>query len=63
MPPQQDNDFELSDSELDELASDNEDRKPELGPFGGAITKPRHVTTSCKGLHGESSRDNHFGRY
>jgi len=54
MPPKADNNFELSDSELDELASDDEDRKPEAGPYGGAISKPRHVTTSCKSLHGKS---------
>jgi len=53
MPPKADTNFELSDSELDELASDDEDRKPEAGPYGGAISKPRHVTTSCKSLHGK----------
>jgi hypothetical protein len=56
MPPKKDTSFELSDSELDELASDDEseERKPEAGPYGGAISKPRHVTTSCKSLHGKS---------
>jgi hypothetical protein len=48
----------LSDSEYDELASGDEDDdldvKPDLGPFGNSITKPRHVTTSCKSLHGMS---------
>lgn len=57
MPLKQDTNYEVSDSELDELLSDDEDKKPEAGPFGGAITKPRHVTTSCRGLHGESFRD------
>jgi hypothetical protein len=50
------NNIVLSDDELDELASGDEldlDIKPEDGPFGGAITKPRHVTISCKNLHGE----------
>jgi len=58
MPPKADTNFELSDSELDELLSDDEDRKPGAGPYGGAITKPRHVTTSCKGLHGKSFHPN-----
>jgi hypothetical protein len=56
MPPKRTTNIELSDSELDELLSDDEEeRKPEAGPYGGAITKPRHVTTSCKQLHGELS--------
>lgn len=56
MPPKVDDNFELSDSELDELLSDHEDEdsKPAVGPYGGAISKPRHVTTSCKSLHGKS---------
>lgn len=55
MPPKPDNNFELSDSDLDELASDDEDRKPDAGIYEGAISKPRHVTTSCRQLHGKSS--------
>jgi hypothetical protein len=47
----------LSDEDFDELASGDEleelDLKPDEGPFGGSIVKPRHVTTSCKSLHGE----------
>lgn len=47
--------YPLSDDDYDELASENEleeDLKPDTGPFGGSIVKPRHVTTSCRQLHG-----------
>ena len=54
MPTTKATNIELSDSELDELLSDGEEeKKPEAGPYGGAISKPRHVTTSCKLLHGK----------
>lgn len=57
MPRTSTSNFPLSDDDYDELASENEldqqDVKPDQGPFAGTIVKPRHVTTSCKSLHGK----------
>jgi hypothetical protein len=51
---------ELSDEDYDELIDeeegDEEEAKPSLDPLYGAIVRPRHITLSCKQLHGESIR-------
>jgi hypothetical protein len=52
-------DIILSEDDYDELLSGDEedvDAKPDTGPFGGTITKPRHVTTSTKSLFGKSAK-------
>lgn len=52
-----DQNFPLSDDDLDELYSENEldqeDVKPGTGPFSGALIKPRHVTVGCRQLYGK----------
>lgn len=58
---QNDQDFVLSDDDIDELNSENEldeeDIKPGTGPFTGALVKPRHVTVGCRQLYGRSHFD------
>jgi hypothetical protein len=46
--------YDVSDDDLDELEDGvDDDVKPDIGLLHGQLTKPRHVTLSCKQLHGE----------
>jgi hypothetical protein len=55
MSPRKRVEYEVSDDDLDELSSlADEDVKPNIGPLAGSLSKPRHVTLSCKQLHGGS---------
>ena len=61
MPPRrstgQDVDYQVSDSDLDELTDEeDEDDKTGVGILAGALSKPRHMSLSCKQLHDMSSR-------
>jgi hypothetical protein len=57
MPTRNEQDFVLSDDDVDELESqdefDEEEVKPGTGPFTGALVKPRHVTVACRQLYGK----------
>ncbi|RSH89444.1 hypothetical protein EHS25_001993 [Saitozyma podzolica] len=44
--------YDVSDDDLDELEDGvDDDVKPDIGLLHGQLTKPRHVTLSCKQLH------------